>query len=108
MGGGILEAFGRLFRNDLRFFVCPAIDNKSGELTSVHNLKVQEHLRHLYLYLMENGYIKELATVDKSQLAIFSHSVLEKIRNGDLEWETMVPDKVAKIIRERRLFNCPG
>jgi hypothetical protein len=106
--GGILESFGRLFRNDLRLYVCPALDDETGELTTVHNLNIQEHLRHLYLHLLENGYIKELVAIDRSQLAIFSHTVLEKIRKGESDWETMVPAKVAKIIRDKRLFNCPG
>jgi hypothetical protein len=106
--GGILESFGRLFRNDLRLYVCPALDAETGELTTVHNLNIRKHLRHLYLHLLENGYIKELVAVDRSQLAIFSHTVLEKIRNGESDWEAMVPDKVAKIIRDKRLFSCPG
>jgi hypothetical protein len=106
--GGILESFGRLFRNDLRLYVCPALDDETGELMTVHNLKIQKHLQHLYHHLLENGFIKELDAVDKSQLEIFSHTVLEKIRSGDPDWERMVPDKVAKIIRERRLFNCRG
>jgi hypothetical protein len=104
--GGILESFGRLFRNDLRLYVCPALDTKTGELTTVHNLKVRKHLRHLYLHLLENGYIKELVAVDRSQLAIFSHTVLEKIRKGESGWETMVPEQVAKIIHDKRLFSC--
>jgi len=106
--GGILESFGRLFRNDLRLYVCPALDDQTGELTTVHNLNIQKHLRHLYLHLLENGYIKELVAIDQSQLAIFSHTVLEKIRKGESDWESMVPAKVAKIIHDKRLFNCPG
>ncbi len=106
--GGILEAFGRLFRNDLRLYVCPSLDKGGGELTTVHNLKLERHLQHLYLHLLENGYIKELVGVDQSQLTIFSHRVLEKIRKGETDWETMVPDKVAEIIHAKRLFNCGG
>jgi len=106
--GGILEAFGRLFRNDVSLYACPALDEQTGELITVHTVNVEEHLRHLYLYLLENGYIKELVAVDKAQLSIFSHNVLEKIRNGDSDWEAMVPEKVAKIIRNKRLFGCRG
>lgn len=106
--GGILESFGRLFRNDLRLYVCPARDDSTGELTTVHNLNIEQHLRHLYLHLLENGYIRELAAIDQSQLGIFSHTVLEKIRNGEADWESMVPEKVAEIIHQKRLFKCPG
>ncbi len=106
--GGILESFGRLFRNDLRLYVCPARDDKTGELTTVHNLNIEKHLRHLYLHLLENGFIRELAAIDQSQLGIFSHTVLEKIRNGEPDWESMVPEKVAEIIHHKHLFKCPG
>lgn len=105
LGGGILESFGRLFRNELRLFVCPTIDSHSGEFIGINNLKVQKHLRHLYLYLTENNYIKDLSTINKSYLSIYSHEVLEKIRSGDPGWELMVPEKVAEIIKEQRLFN---
>jgi len=106
LGGGILEAFGRLFRNDLRLYTCPALDEQTGDLVTVHNLAVAPHLRHLYLHLLENRYIRELTDIDRSELQIFSHTVLDKIRCGDRQWETMVPEKVARIIRDKRLFNC--
>ncbi|HHH43539.1 MAG TPA: TonB-dependent receptor [Gammaproteobacteria bacterium] len=104
--GGILEAFGRLFRNDVSLYACPALNEASGELTTIHNLEIPAHLRHLYLHLLENGYIRELVAVDRDQLSIFSHTVLEKIRSGDPDWEAMVPDQVAEIIRKKRLFDC--
>jgi hypothetical protein len=108
LDGGILESFGRMFKKDLRLYVGPALDPQSGELITVHNLKVETNLQNLYRHLVENRYIRELAAVDRSRLEIFSHSVLEKIRRGDPDWEKMVPDKVAKIIRHKRLFSCRG
>ncbi len=104
--GGILEAFGRLFKNDLRLYVCPLMDQQSGELTTVNNLQVDKNLKHLYLHLLENGYIRQLEAMDKSNLSIFSHDVLEKIRRGEPDWKDMVPDTVAAIIQEKHLFGC--
>jgi len=106
LDGGILEAFGRLFRNDLRLYVCPALDQHNGGLTTVHNLSVAPNLRHLYQHLLDNRYIRELTAIDNADLGIFSHVVLEKIRAGDPQWETMVPQKVARIIKDKHLFNC--
>jgi len=108
LGGGILESFGRMFRNDLRLYVGPALDDNSGDLVTIHNLAIRENLRHLYQHLLENGYIRELTAIDKASLSIFSHNVLDKIRCGHSDWESMVPQQVAKIIREKRLFNCQG
>jgi len=106
LDGGILESFGRLFRNDLRLYVSPALNKNSNELDTVHNVQVEKHLRHLYRHLLENDYIKDLSTINKSYLSIYSHLVLEKIRKQETEWETMVPEEVVKIIREQGLFNC--
>ena len=102
--GGILEAFGRLFRNDMRLYVCPIIEQNNDELITVNNLKVKNHLRHLYHYLIENDYIRSLDSIERSHLLIKSEDVLNKIRSEDSSWESMVPEKVVSIIRQRGLF----
>ncbi len=104
MNGGILESFGLLFRNDMRLYVCPLIDEDSGELIDVHNVEIEKHLQHLYLHLIENGYIKGLDTINKEYLVIKSEQVMDKIRNGDASWCESVPDEVFRIISERALF----
>jgi hypothetical protein len=108
LAGGILESFGRLFKNDLRLYVCPMLDCDTGELVTVHNLKVQHKLRHLYLYLLENGLLREIDAIGEIELSIFSHDVLAKIRNGESDWEKLVPETVVRIIRNKRLFGCRG
>lgn len=102
--GGILESFGRLFRNDMRLYVCPSLDPQSGELLTVNDLKVERHLRHLYKHLMENGYLRNLDAIERNHLSIYSDQVLEQIRNDDAEWRAKVPEKVFNIIQDRRLF----
>ena len=104
LDGGILEAFGRLFRNDMRLFVCPKIDPVSGELVTVGNLKIENHLRHLYRHLIENDYIQPLDSIDHDLLLIKPQDVMSKIRSNDSSWTAMVPEKVASIISERGLF----
>ena len=107
LDGGILEAFGLLFRNDMRLYVCPKIDPVSEKLKTVHNLKVKNHLRHLYRHLVENDYIRDLDTIEIRHLQIRSKEVLDKIRNNDTTWKNMVPEKVVSIITERGLFQKP-
>ena len=108
LSGGILESFGRMFKNDLKLYVYPLVEPKTGALISASNLRVAPNLRHLHAYLVENRYIESLRDYDESVLSIFSRDVLQRLRNGDKTWETMVPDQVAKIIRERNLFGCKG
>ncbi len=104
LAGGILESFGLMFKNDLRLYVCPHRDPGTGEPIGVGNLQVDRHLRHLYAYLLENGFIRPLDHIDPQCLGIHSHEVLDKIRRGDDGWQALVPERVARMIEDRRLF----
>jgi hypothetical protein len=104
--GGILESFGRLFRNDLKVYVYPLLEAKTGALITAANLRVAPNLRHLHAYLLENRFIEGLRDYDEKSLCIFSRDILAKIRCGDAAWEACVPPQVSKMIRERKLFGC--
>lgn len=102
--GGILEAFGLLFRNDMRLYVCPKIDENSDELITIDNLNVKHNLQHLYCHLIENNYIRNMDSIERKYLLINSEDVLDMIRNNNDSWQKMVPEKVVSIISERGLF----
>src|SRR6202044_217055 len=53
--GGILESFGRLFKNDLRIYVYPLQRTEDSELQTVDNIEVEPSLRPLYDYLAMRG-----------------------------------------------------
>jgi hypothetical protein len=108
LSGGILESFGRMFKNDLKLYVYPLREAKTGALISAGNLRVAPNLRHLHAYLVENRFIEGLKDYDEAALPIFSRDVLQRLRSGDNTWETMVPPEVATMIRERNLFGCKG
>ena len=65
-------------------------------------------LRQLYGYLVERGCIVQLENFDEAVLHIFSPDVLAKIQSGAPGWEWMVPDGVADVIKQRRLFGYTG
>ena len=102
--GGILEALGRLFKNDLKLYVHPQKDLDSGALVTAEMLSVAQHLRHLYAYLIENRFIEGLQGFNEAYLSIFPQDVLTKIQSGDPAWEAMVPPQVSQIIKDRKLF----
>ena len=104
LAGGILESFGRLFKNDLRLYIYPFLDPATGKLTTVDNLEIAPGLHKLYGYLVDNGFIKQLENVNRDYLKIFSRDALRKIREGDASWETMVPPEVADVIKRRRFL----
>jgi hypothetical protein len=102
--GGILESFGRLFKNDLRLYIYPLLEQATGSLVTVDTLEVPTHLRKLYGYLVDNKFIRQLDNVNRDYLPMFSRDALRKIKNGDDSWEKMVPDAVARVIKQRRFF----
>jgi hypothetical protein len=106
LAGGILEAFGKLFKYDLRMYVCPSLGDDGKSLVTVENFKTNPHLQHLYAYLYGNGFIKGLHGIRTELLSIFSHEIIAKIRAGQTDWESCVPPVVAKMIRDKHLFGC--
>ena len=104
LDGGILESFGRLFKNDLKLYIYPLLDRKTGELTTVENLQVAPELRKLYAYLVEKGCIEQLHNYNPAYLPIFSRDVLQQIKAGDPAWCEYVPAEVADVIRLRGFF----
>ncbi len=104
LDGGILESFGRLFKNDLKLYIYPLLDRTNGELVNVHNLKVAPELRKLYEYLTEKGCISALETFNPKHLTTFSREVLKQIQSGDPKWVEHVPCEVAEVIQQRGFF----
>jgi hypothetical protein len=102
--GGILESFGRLFKNALKLYIYPWRDPVTGSIITATNLVVAPNLRHLYAYLLENHYIENICDYNRSFLPILSRDVLARIKASDPSWEKMVPSEVAQIIKERGLF----
>jgi hypothetical protein len=106
--GGMLEALGKLFRNDLTLYVYPLLDAKSGQLTTAENFDPGPRLRSLYAHLLGVGSIRGLDNYARDTLPIFSRDVLARIQRGDPSWESGVPEPVAQVIRERGLFGWRG
>ncbi len=104
LDGGILESFGRLFKNDLKLYIYPLQNQQTGELTTVDNLKVSTELRKLYQYLVEKGCIEQLDNYDPKNLKVFSREILKQIQTGDPAWTEHLPAEVAELIQRRGFF----
>jgi hypothetical protein len=102
--GGILESFGRLFKNDLKLYVYPVQPSPQDELKTVDDIKVRPELQPLYDYLAGRGSFVHLDNYRPEFLPIFSRDVLRRIAANDDSWETMVPPDVAELIRRRAFF----
>lgn len=105
LSGGILEAFGKLFFKDLRVYLYP-MQNDDGTLTTSENLKVHPRMKELYKFFKYNGKVVDITDYDEKILTVFSRTVLKMIAEGDDGWERMLPEGVAKLIKEKSLFGC--
>ena len=105
--GGILEAFGRLFKYELCLYVSPCLNSECDELINTENFEPEENLKHLYKHLQDNNFIRPLNTVNTEYLSIHSHKVLDDINSGNIDWENKVPEKVKQVIKANKLFNYP-
>ena len=104
LDGGILEAFGRLFKNDLTCYVYPAKDEETGKLITTENIRVAAELKDLYKYLLRRGGISPIEDYEERCLDIHSGKVLELIEEEDPAGESMVPKEVATVIKARCYF----
>jgi hypothetical protein len=59
-------------------------------------------------FLLENRHIEGLESHDPSILQINTRDVLTRLQRGDAASESAVPERVAAIIKERRLFQEHG
>jgi hypothetical protein len=109
LDGGILEAFGRLFKSGVKLYVYPSKDPGSDRLITADNLDVDPHLKLLYAFLRERGLLRAIENVDASEVRFLPADVQALIERGDPAWEEMVPAAAARIIKDRALFGYkPG
>jgi hypothetical protein len=100
--GGILESFGRLFKNDLRLFVYPML--RDGKVVTVDTVEVADELQPLYEFLSRRGSFVGLDNYKPDYLPILSRDVLKRIPGDDTSWEAMVPVEVSELIKKRGFF----
>jgi len=102
--GGILEGIGRLFQGKVRLFVYPTKLTDNGEVTTADRLEVKPELKHLYSYLLDNGYIVNIRDFEPEGLHVTPAAVLAAIRSGSPSWRKLVPQAAASVIQSEGLF----
>jgi len=102
--GGLFEGLGRLFKHGLEIYAYPMLDEEENVVTSQNIRLHDENLKPIYNYFMEEGQIIDILNFEEKNLKVFSHKVLKKIKENDDTWEQDVPDTVARIIKDRFLF----
>ncbi|TXK74747.1 TonB-dependent receptor [Mesonia sp. HuA40] len=104
LSGGILEAFGKLFFKNLKVYLYPWKDDKTGEVIDSNNLKVHPRMKELYKFFKYNGKVIDIKDADPAVMDIYSRKVLQMIADKQTGWEEMLPQNTADMIKEQELF----
>lgn len=104
LSGGIMEAFGKLFKQQMKIYLYPYIDPETEKLLNSENLKVNESLKDLYKYFKKNERIVDIKDYNDSYLKIYGKKILAQIAMGKSGWEDQIPKEVADMIKERGMF----
>jgi hypothetical protein len=109
--GGILEALGKLFTDNMKLYVYPTISSvavddptRGDELLTTDNLPLPGDLQDLYTYLKKNRKIIDIRNAKKEWLYINPKYILRMIRSNSPGWEKMVPRYIEDQIKRRGLF----
>ncbi len=99
--GGILESFGRLFKNRVQLYVYPWHNTRSMELVTAENFKAPENWQYLYKHLIQNRRVRPIGVGDPTLLAKTGRKILEDIRAGKPGWEEWVPKEAHAMVRRQ-------
>jgi hypothetical protein len=105
LAGGMLESFGRLFKNKVNLYVYPWHNITSGELVTADNFKAPKNWELFYRHLRDNQRICAVGTGNPSLLAKTSRTVLRQIEAGDLDWKNWVPLEAQAIVERHNALN---
>jgi hypothetical protein len=108
LDGRLLTAFGELFTRNVKVYVYPLFMEGSNDLMDAENMPVPDGVKFLYRHLLEQKHIENIRDFHAENLHIYSKQVLKMIKHDETGWEAMVPEKVAKLIREKCLFEFPA
>ena len=97
--GGILESFGRLFKNELSLYVYPWKSRKSGELVTADNFRAPEDFQHLYQHFTYSELIRSVKCGDEELLKYTSRDIQGMLENQDDSWKELVPEAAHSVTK---------
>ncbi|MBB5352574.1 hypothetical protein HNR46_002820 [Haloferula luteola] len=92
LSGGILESFGRLFRNQVSLYVYPWRSRGTGEVVTADSFRAPESSHHLYRHFLENRMVRSVPYRDLDLLQFTGRDIMKMIRDGDPRWKEYVPE----------------
>ncbi len=92
LAGGLLESFGRLFKEGVTLHVFPWKNRCTGELVTAATFLPPADCVHLYRHFLTNGRILGIPCEDGEILSYTGRDVCRMIEADDPHWHELVPE----------------
>ncbi|MDD3320183.1 MAG: hypothetical protein PHS59_01930 [Paludibacter sp.] len=102
--GGLLQAIGALFQDNVKVYLYPYIDTNTGEVVYPQDAHFSESNKLLWQYLNLTKKILILKSIPSKSFEISSVQVNKLIEDADDSLVNYVPEKVFNHIRQNKLF----
>lgn len=104
LSGGILEAFGKMFYNNLKVYLYPAKNPESDTVINSNNLRLHPRMKDFYKFFKYNGKIVDVFDYEEEYLRIFSRDILAQIKESKSGWENQLPEGISEMIIKNQMF----
>jgi len=102
--GGLLEAMGTLFQNNVKMYLYPYTNTNTGDVIYPEDAHFTNENIFLWKYLIETKRILILKGISNHNLKINSAYISDLIENADPKLSNFVPRIVADYIQKNKLF----
>ena len=103
ISGGILEAFGKMFYNNLKVYLYP-MKNDQGDIVTSNNLKLHPRMKDFYKFFKYNGKVVDIYDYELEYLDVFSREILKQIKNNEKGWDQHLPEGISEMIVKNKMF----
>jgi len=104
LSGGILEAFGKMFYNNLKVYLYPSKNPETGEIINSNNLRLHPRMKDFYKFFKYNGKVVDIFDFEEDYLNIFSRKILAQIKENKKGWEKQLPGGISEMIVKNQMF----
>lgn len=102
--GGLLEAMGALFQENVKLYLYPYTDMETGEIIHPEDTHFRDEYRSLWQYLMITRKVLLLNGIPNTHLKVTASYISSLIENADESLHEYVPESVHTHIRIHSLF----
>jgi len=102
--GGLLQAMGTLFQENVKMYLYPYTDMTTGEVIYPEDSHFTDEYQLLWKYLISTRKVRIMKGIATKHLEITSAYITQMIENADENLIHYVPGKVFRHIKDNKLF----